>query len=71
MSTSSFRKETGAQSESTAHWQTHKLPFGQSRGDAQSVAVPRGTWVSGPEDPSLGGGRLGVMTPFTRSGYTP
>jgi hypothetical protein len=25
--------------------------------------------VSGPDDPSIGGGRLGAMTPFTRSGY--
>ncbi len=30
------------------------------------VAVPRCTLVSGPDDPSIGGGRLGAMTPFRK-----
>ena len=33
------------------------------------AAVPRCPLVAGPDDPSLGGGRFGAMTPFTRSGY--
>ena len=31
-----------------------------------SVAVPQCTLVSGPDDPSIGGRRLGVMTPFRK-----
>jgi hypothetical protein len=31
-----------------------------------SVAVPRCTLVSGPDDPSIGGRRLGAMTPFRK-----
>jgi hypothetical protein len=34
-------------------------------------ALPCCTLVSGLDDPSMGGGRLSAMTPFTRSGYTP
>ena len=47
----------------TANWQTHK-PY--KAVEAHDVAVPRCTLVSGPDDPSIGGGRLGAMTPFRK-----
>jgi len=60
---SSFRKETGAQWEYTAKWQTYK-PY--KAVETHNVAVPRCTLVSGPDDPSIGGRRLGAMTPFRK-----
>ena len=57
--------------------QTEKLPCGQSSGDARvwnpalhpfdtPYRAVRTGLVSGPDDPSMGGGRSGAMTPFRR-----
>jgi hypothetical protein len=61
--TSSFRKETGAQSEYTA---SGRLKSRTKQWRRASVAVPRCPLVSGPDDPSIGGRRLGAMTSFRK-----
>ena len=46
--------------EYTAKWQTQKLPFGQSNGDAWrhgAIAIPMCTLVSDQNDVSIGGAR--------------
>ena len=60
--TFSFRKETGSTGV-YCKWQTHK-PY--KAVETHNCAVPRCTLVSGQDDPSIGGGRLGAMTPFRK-----